>query len=137
MRAVRHTCADRLLKILDGLFLAAVAAALLVVEPSELLKNLGVVWLPLQHTFVRRSRRIKLTRSVQQRTPTRNIKTEDGRVSAYLFLLFMDMADLEPDVFFGEGSRGVVDDVFEALRRVVRTSSDDDMVWCKIGRTHI
>jgi hypothetical protein len=33
----------------------------------------------------------------------------------YLFLLFVHMADLEPDVFLGQRTRGVLHDVFETL----------------------
>lgn len=33
----------------------------------------------------------------------------------YILLLLMNVADLEPDVFLSERTRGVVDDVFEAL----------------------
>lgn len=29
----------------------------------------------------------------------------------------MDVANLEPDVFLGEGTRRIVDDVFEALEK--------------------
>jgi hypothetical protein len=35
--------------------------------------------------------------------------------ATYIFLLFVDMSDLEPDVFLGERTRRVIDDVVEAL----------------------
>jgi hypothetical protein len=34
---------------------------------------------------------------------------------AYIFLLFVDMSDLEPDVFLGERTWRVIDNVVEAL----------------------
>jgi hypothetical protein len=34
----------------------------------------------------------------------------------YIFLLFIDMTNLKPDVFLAERSRRVVDNVFEALQ---------------------
>lgn len=36
---------------------------------------------------------------------------------SYILLLFMNVADLEPDVFLGKRTRGVVDNVFEALKK--------------------
>ena len=36
----------------------------------------------------------------------------------YLFLLFVNMSDLEPDVLFGQRARWVGDDVFEALMQI-------------------
>lgn len=40
-----------------------------------------------------------------------------GQKAAYIFLLFMDMANLEPDIFFSQRPRGISDDVFEALKK--------------------
>ena len=39
------------------------------------------------------------------------------RLVAYIFLLFVNVADLEPDIFLGKRTRWVVDDVFEALEK--------------------
>jgi hypothetical protein len=36
-------------------------------------------------------------------------------IDTYVFLLFMDMADLEPDVFFCQWPWRIGNDVFEAL----------------------
>lgn len=46
------TSTDRLLQILNGLLLAGVVVALLVVEPSELLKDLGMVGVAFQNAPV-------------------------------------------------------------------------------------
>ncbi len=47
------------------------------------------------------------------------VALKDATVSALgsleLLLLLIDVADLEPDVLFGERARWVGDDVFEAL----------------------
>lgn len=45
----------------------------------------------------------------------REKKARNGAKS-YILLLFIDVADLEPDVLFGQGSRRVMYDIFEALR---------------------
>ena len=39
--------------------------------------------------------------------------------STYVFLLFVNVADLEPDIFLGQRFRRVVNNVFEALRKSV------------------
>lgn len=33
----------------------------------------------------------------------------------HVFLLLVNMANLEPDVFFGQRTRGIANDIFEAL----------------------
>lgn len=48
----RLTRGNRLLQVLDGLFLTAEARALLVVKPAKLLKNLGMVWVAFKHARV-------------------------------------------------------------------------------------
>jgi hypothetical protein len=64
---------------------------LLVVQPSQLLKNFGVVWITLNDTTV-------------------------GTLSCFkLILLLVDMTNLEPDVLFSQRVRRVGDDVLEAL----------------------
>lgn len=59
------TGTDGLLQVLNGLLLARVAVALLVVEPSELLENLGVVGVTIQDAPVRSLGRVELTRWVR------------------------------------------------------------------------
>lgn len=60
-------------------------------QPSKLLKDLGVVGVTLKHATV------------------------GALGSLELFLLLIDVTDLEPDVFFCEGAWWVGDNVFEAL----------------------
>lgn len=38
----------------------------------------------------------------------------------YVFLLLVNMANLEPDVFFGQRARGIANNVFEALQTLVK-----------------
>ena len=45
---------------------------------------------------------------------------------SYLFLLFIHVSDLEPDIFLSERPRRVVDDILEALRNV---RTDDEKRW--------
>jgi hypothetical protein len=59
------TGTDGLLQVLNSLLLARVAVALLVVEPSELLENLGVVGVPIQDAPVSSLGRVELTRWVR------------------------------------------------------------------------
>jgi hypothetical protein len=68
------------------------AAALLVMKPSQLLKNLGMIRVSFENAVVSRL------------------------CAVIIFLLFVHMTDLEPDVFFGQGSWRRVDDIFEALQ---------------------
>ena len=37
---------------------------------------------------------------------------------AYVFLLFVNMPDLKPDILFGQGSWWVGNDIFKALHQV-------------------
>lgn len=86
--------------------------ALLVVKPAKLLKNLGMVRIPLEHTLVSGLSGVileYLSVHIQQRV---------GNQSTYILLLLVDMTDLEPDIFFGQRARGVADNVFEALGKI-------------------
>jgi hypothetical protein len=40
----------------------------------------------------------------------------------YVFLLLVNMANLEPDVFFGQRARGIANNVFEALEWISHSS---------------
>jgi hypothetical protein len=73
------------------LLLAGVVGTLLVVQPSKLLKNLRVIGVAFEHAAV------------------------GALCSLKLLLLLVDVTDLEPNVLFRERTRGVGDDVFEAL----------------------
>lgn len=48
----QHTGCNRLLQVFNGLFLAVEAGALLMVKPSQLLKDLGMVGVTLNHARV-------------------------------------------------------------------------------------
>jgi hypothetical protein len=85
-------CADGFLQVLDSLFLACVTVALLVVQPSELLQDLGMVRVLVKHSAI------------------------GGLGSVKIFLLLVHMTNLEIDVLLGEWARGIVDDVLEAFQ---------------------
>ena len=85
------TRSNRLLKILNRLFLTCVIGALLMVQPTQLLKDLGVIGITFKHPTI-------------------------GTLSSFeLLLLFVYVTDLEPDVFLSQRPRRVCDNVFEAL----------------------
>lgn len=46
------TRSDRLFEVLDRLFLAGEAATLLVMQPAQLLKHLGVIWIALENALI-------------------------------------------------------------------------------------
>jgi hypothetical protein len=89
-------CADGLLQIFNGLLLAGVTVALLVVQPTQLLQDLGMVGVAVQNTSVCLLGRIEV------------------------LLLFVDMTDLEPNVFLRKGTRRVGDNILEALQALVK-----------------
>jgi hypothetical protein len=55
------TSIDRLLQELDGLLLALESVALLVVQPSQLLENLGMVGVSIKNALVSGLSRVELT----------------------------------------------------------------------------
>jgi hypothetical protein len=80
------------------LLLAAEAVALLMMQPSELLKDLGMIRIAVKHTSVCSFGVVIL----------KCVKTGNDDLlgdSTYVFLLFVNMTDLEPDIFFGQGRR--------------------------------
>lgn len=81
------------------------------VQPTQLLQNFGVVGRLIQHPLVRRLGTIELqdnVRILHGHTKSQTI--------AYIFLLLMNMSDLEPDVLLGKGPRGRIDNVFKTLK---------------------
>lgn len=56
----KHTRADGLLQVLNRLLLAGKARALLVMQPAELLQDLGVVRVAIEHTSVSKFGIVKL-----------------------------------------------------------------------------
>lgn len=86
------TRCDRLLEVFNGLLLTIEASALLVVQPAELLKDLCVIRIAIEHAHVR------------------------AFGGVVIFLLLVDVTDLKPDVFLAERARRVCNDVLEALQ---------------------
>lgn len=89
------TCANRLLQELDSLVLAGVTVALLVVEPTQLLKNLGVVRIPVENAAVSSLSRLKV------------------------LLLLVDVTNLEPNILLSQGTRWLVDNELETLQTLL------------------
>lgn len=75
------TCGNRLLEELDGLLLACKAVILLVVQPAQLLQDLCVVRISIEYALVGILGTVKV------------------------LLLLVHMADLKPDVLFGQWRR--------------------------------
>lgn len=82
--------------------------ALRMMEPAQLLQNLGVVGVTFEDAVVSHLRIFKLA-SVSTRS--------SGPVTGntYIFLLLMNVANLKPDIFFCERRRRRVHDVLETL----------------------
>jgi hypothetical protein len=97
----------RLLQILNSLLLACVRRTLLVVQPAELLQNLGVFRVTLEDTAVCALGGFELRRCQQL--------LWENLWLTYLFLLLVHMTNLEPDVLFGQRPRRVKHNVLEAL----------------------
>lgn len=89
--SIRVIRADRLLEVLDGAILRLVVVALLVMQPTKLLKNLGVVGRVVEDPLV------------------------GGLGIVKVLLLLVNVTDLEPDVFLSQGTRWCADNVLEAL----------------------
>lgn len=77
------------------------------VEPAKLLDNLGMDWVICDDMFVC----IFHTEILQKMRQTRCVKAGKWHTS---FLLFVDMANLEPDVGMGERTWGTAEDVVKA-----------------------
>lgn len=65
------------------------------VQPTQLLQDLGMVGRVIKNPLVR------------------------GFGAVKIFLLFVNVANLEPDILLGQWPRGRVDDVFEAIKTLV------------------
>lgn len=83
-------------------------------QPTKLLQYFRMVGVAIQHALVCRLCSLELLRLSVSVWP---FLTGTMRLVAYIFLLFVNVADLEPNVFLGKGTRWVVDDVFEALEK--------------------
>ena len=81
------------------------------VEPAELLQDLGMIGVPVQDALVRR-----LCAVILQKGVLPCARDDSLALGTYVFLLLMHVADLEPDVLLGQGRRWRLHDVFETLR---------------------
>lgn len=90
--------------------MARKAVALLMMQPAELLQNLGMVGISIEHTAICQFGGIIL-QTVSMGCPF------SGLGLSYVFLLFVDVANLKPDILLGEGPGWILNDVFEALLR--------------------
>lgn len=79
-------------------------------QPSQLLENLGVVRRMIEDSLVGSLGTLELFSVLGL-----IFKGELGRMSAYVFLLLMNMSDLEPNVLLSERSGWRVHNVLEAL----------------------
>lgn len=105
----RPTSADGLFQVLDCPVLGFIGVALLVMQPAQLLKYLGVVGGVVQNTLIGSLGAVELDEMSAAES------TVHPRITAHVFLLLMDMTNLEPDVLLGEGARRRVHNVLEAL----------------------
>jgi hypothetical protein len=76
--------------------LATETVALLVMQPAKLLKDLCMIWVPVQHTAVGIFGIVVLD-AISKATTISDQAT-------YIFLLLMDMPDLKPNILFGQRS---------------------------------
>lgn len=114
------TCAHRFLQVFDSLFLACVTVALLVVQPSELLQDLGMVRVLVKHSAVGGLGSVKLCATVSRgRKKKGGGGGRRGAGITYVFLLLVDMANLEVDVLLGQWARRIVYNVLEALQTLI------------------
>ena len=82
----------------------------LVIEPTELLQDFGVIGIVLQYTLVR------VLSSVILKWPSAR-GTSRGGVT-HVFLLLVDVSNLEPDVDLGQRFRRIVQDIAETLQGI-------------------
>lgn len=81
------------------------------VQPTELLENLGVVGRVVEDALISRFSAVELKSwSVADQSVTCRRK-----LGTYVFLLLVDVANLKPDVLLCQGARRGMDNVFEAL----------------------
>lgn len=115
-----RTRADRLFEVFDRLFLALEAVALLVMQPAQLLQDLCMFRVALQDMAVCMLGTFILDLQVV------SIKPCWGRIPSqhhtYVLLLFVYMANLEPDIFLIQRSRRIANNIPEALNHARQRS---------------
>lgn len=84
---------DRFLQKLDGSILAIIAVALLVMQPSKLLQNLGVIGIAFKHTHVS-----CLCIVILHIISIVQMSVGD----THIFLLLVNMTNLKPDILLGQ-----------------------------------
>jgi len=97
--------------VLNRLLLAAETVALLMIQPSQLLENLCVIWITVKHAAICTFGIVILWIVSLE---TRQIEVE----ATYVFLLLVNVSNLKPDILFGEWSWWNGDNVAEALSHV-------------------
>ena len=101
-----------MLEILDGLVLALVTVTLLMMQPAELLEHFRMFGVTIENPPVSCFGAFKLY----------NISAApEWTEHTYVFLLFMDMTNLKPYVFFVQWSWRIRYNIFETLNAVSKT----------------
>ena len=90
------------------MFLATKSGALLVMQPAKLLENFCMIGVSVQNPSIRRLGGIILETRLAN-------SDEFPQGLTCVFLLLVYVANLEPNVFFGEWSWRVGDNILEAL----------------------
>jgi hypothetical protein len=105
---VRLTRLEALREVLNGFVLIGEWCARLVMQPSKLLQDFGVVGLVSQYPHVRISGVFVLS----------SARTRHSHGESHVSVLLIDVPKLEPDVPRCERARRVLQDIFEALASV-------------------
>jgi hypothetical protein len=78
-------------------------------QPPKLLQDLCMIGVTVEHPSVCSLGGVELSNHQQMEVGRL------GRERPYVFLLFVNMTNLEPDILFSQRSRRIVDNVFETL----------------------
>ncbi len=108
----RPTSCDGFFEVLNGSLLALEAIALLVMEPAKLLQYLRMVWVAVENPSVCGLGTIILCITNQHMFKVKVFR------NTYIFLLLVDVADLEPDILLRQRRRRRGDNILEALQQV-------------------
>lgn len=80
------------------------------VKPSELLQDFGMIRITFEHAEI-----CPLGRFVLLSVSVHCDNTVESADNTYIFLLFVDMTNLKPDICLTQWLRRVLDNVLEAL----------------------